>query len=61
MSIFILVDVNSPSVMDSKAWNCLNPVSLLEAEDRAHKTPSLHPKKAISGPFILLENKPFLH
>lgn len=45
MSIFILVDVNFPSVLDSKAWNCLDPVSLLEAEKRAHKTPSLHPKK----------------
>lgn len=61
MSVFILIDVNPPSVLDSEAWNYLDPISLLEAENRAHKTPSLRPKKAIPGPSILLVNKPFLH
>lgn len=50
MSVFILVDVNSLSVLDSKAWHCLDPISLLEAENRAHKTPFLHPKKQFQDP-----------
>lgn len=54
--------MNSLSALDSEAWSWLDPASLLEAENGAHKNSILTPpKKTIPGPSILFENKLFLH
>lgn len=47
--------MNSLSALDSEAWSCLNPASLLEAENGAHKNSILTPpKKQFQDPLSYL-------